>query len=274
MLKEMVQKGARLAIDSILSYCGLAAEAGLILLLVKVRVFRLLPAFFIYVCWNLFNDAVTVFILQSLPAATYFRIYEFQMVIDSTLMFGVLVELTWSVLRPIRSSLPKFTWIALAVLIAVAGLLVWPLAGLTLPANLAHQGQIFFRLQQTFAILRIVVFLAMAGLSQLLSIGWRNRELQVATGLGFFSIVSLAVSIVHTHQLIGEQYHWLDEVVSAGYLCSLSYWVVAFTTKEAERQNFSPQMENFLLLIGGTAKANRVALRDFPVTKSRQKDHQ
>lgn len=251
----------------------MAAEAGLILLLIKVRVFRTLPAFFVYICWSLVSDGLLYF-LRAVPSIVYFRVYEVQLVIDSTLIFAVLVELGWSVLRPIRASLPKHSWIVLAILIAVAGFFVWPLARLTpLPAYLTYEGRNFFLLQQTFAILRVIVFLAMAGCSQLLSIGWRNRELQVATGLGFFSIVSLAVAIIHTHQSPGTlHYHWLDEVGALGYLGSLIYWVVSFTTKEAERQNFSPQMENFLLLIGGSAKAHRVALGDIQVTESRRKD--
>ena len=164
----------------------MAAEAGLILLLIKVRVFRTLPAFFVYICWSLVSDGLLYF-LRAVPSIVYFRVYEVQLVIDSTLIFAVLVELGWSVLRPIRASLPKHSWIVLAILIAVAGFFVWPLARLTpLPAYLTYEGRNFFLLQQTFAILRVIVFLAMAGCSQLLSIGWRNRELQVATGLGFF----------------------------------------------------------------------------------------
>jgi hypothetical protein len=251
----------------------MAAEAALIVLLIKVRAFRILPAFFLYMCWSLFSDAA-LFVLKSLPFATYFRIYEVQMVIDATMVFAVLVELAWSVLRPLRSSLPKRSWIGIALLIALAGLVVWPVAGLTVPAHVSASGQIFFRLQQTFAILRVVIFFAMAGFSQLIGIGWRNRELQVATGLGFYSILSLAVTVLHTHQATGTQYyHWLDVMGAAGYLGALTYWVWAFATKEAERQNFSPQMANFLLLIGGTAKSSRVALADFAVTKSRYKDH-
>lgn len=245
----------------------------MIVLLIKVRAFRILPAFFLYMCWSLFSDAA-LFVLKSLPFATYFRIYEVQMVIDATMVFAVLVELAWSVLRPLRSSLPKRSWIGIALLIALAGLVVWPVAGLTVPAHVSASGQIFFRLQQTFAILRVVIFFAMAGFSQLIGIGWRNRELQVATGLGFYSILSLAVTVLHTHQATGTQYyHWLDVMGAAGYLGALTYWVWAFATKEAERQNFSPQMANFLLLIGGTAKSSRVALADFAVTKSRYKDH-
>jgi hypothetical protein len=267
-----------LAWDTVPWICGLVAEIALIVVLSRICVYRKLPAFFVFVCWSFFCDAL-VFGLQSwYPSVfsqysqVYFRIYEIQLVIDSAVIFAVLVELTWSVLRPVRSSLPRRSWIAIAVLIALAGLLLWPLAGLTVPPNLTPEGRNFFRIQQTFAILRVVVFLAMAGLSQLLSIGWRNRELQVATGLGFYSIVSLAITVVHTHQIVGTQYHWIDQVGVFSYLGTLSFWVLAFATKEAERQKFSPQMENFLLLVGGTAKASRVALNDFMVTKTRNKD--
>jgi hypothetical protein len=96
----------------------------------------------------------------------------------------------------------------------------------------------------------------------------------VASGLGFYSIVSLAVSVLHTHQIVGPQYHWVDQAVAAGYLGTLSFWVLSFATKEAERQDFSPQMQNFLLLVGGTARASRLAVTDFVVTKSRPKDNQ
>jgi hypothetical protein len=251
----------------------LVAEAVVALLLVRKHVFRTHPAFFLYVCWSLASDAFFLVVQLRFPNAPY-ALYEAQMVIDSAMIFAVLVELAWSVLQPIRGSLPKGSWIGIALLIALAGLLLWPVAGLTIPGNLTPQARNFFRLSQTFAILRVVFFLAMAGFSQLLAIGWRNRELQIASGWGFFSIVSLAASVVHAHQNVGAQYHWMDEMVAISYFGTLVYWVLAFTTKEAERKDFSPQMLSFMLLVGNTARTSRVALRKMVVTKSRRKDHQ
>ncbi len=248
------------------------AEAALIVILIRNRAFRSLPAFFFFVCWSFLSD-VLFFRLQflSLPIKTYFTLYEIQMVIDASMLFAVLVELAWSVLSPIRSSLPKHAWIAIAILVAVVGLILWPIAGYTLPvARLSSAGLIFFRLQQTFAILRIVVFLAMAGLSQLLAIGWRNRELQVATGLGIYSIVSLAVGIIHTHQVPGtSQYHLFDQAITASYLVALAYWDVSFATREAERRSFTPQMETFLLAMAGSARSARLSMVDTPTTEGR-----
>ncbi|HZL50935.1 MAG TPA: hypothetical protein VFC37_08310 [Terracidiphilus sp.] len=166
-------------------------------------------------------------------------------------------------LRPIRSSLPKYSWIGIAALIAIGGLILWPIAGLAAPSNLAPDGMNFFRLQQTPAILRAIFFLALAGFSQVLSIGWRDRELQIATGLGFYSIVSLAVTILHTHQLTGTQpYHWLDVLAGVSYLAALGYWVYAFATQPAERREFTPQMRSMLLAVAGAARTTRVALKD------------
>jgi hypothetical protein len=182
------------------------------------------------------------------------------MVLDAALMFAVLVELAWSLLRPIRTMLPRFAWIGIAVLIAVAGVVLWPVAGWTQPARLTALGAFFFRLQQTFAFMRILIFLAMAGFSQMLSIGWRNREMQLATGFGLYSLTSLIVTELHSHQLVGSQYHWLDVIGSLSYLFAVLYWVACFATKEAERQEFTPQMREFLLSAATAARATRTAL--------------
>jgi hypothetical protein len=58
------------------------------------------------------------------------------------------------------------------------------------------------RVQETFAILRVVLFLVLAIASHWLAIGWRNRELQIATGLGLYSLGSLVGTLAHQHQSV------------------------------------------------------------------------
>jgi hypothetical protein len=249
--------------------CGMAAEVFLILLLSKRREYRTFPVFFLYLCWDIFSDALLYYVRARYPVETFFRVYLIQLIVDSAMIFAILVEVTWSVLRPIRSSLPKYSWIGIAALIAVGGLILWPIAGLVAPDNLSAVGMNFFRLQQSPAILRAVFFLAMAGFSQVLSIGWRDRELQIATGLGFYSIVSLAVTILHTHQLSGtQQYQWLDRMASFSFLAALGYWVYSFATQPAERREFTPQMQSMLLAVAGHARTTRVALKDSASNKT------
>ncbi len=249
--------------ELIILFSGMSAEIVLILLLFKERVFRTFPAFFIYLCWSLFSDAFFYYAKDHFSQAAFFRVSFVQLGVDSVMIFALLVEVAWSVLRPIRNSLPKYSWVWIAALIALGGLILWPIAGLAAPANLAPDWMNFFRLQQTPAILRAVFFLALAAFSQLLSIGWRDRELQIATGLGFYSIVSLTVTILHTHQQTGTpQYHWLDVLGGVSYLSALGYWVYSFATKPAERREFSPHMQSMLLAVAGAARSSRVALTE------------
>jgi hypothetical protein len=248
---------------------GMASELAIILLMIRGRSFRTFPIFSFYLCWSLFSDSFLYYIRIKYSFNSFLSIYQIQLIIDSALIFAVLVELAWSVLRPIRKSLPKNSWIGIAVLFAVGAVVLWPIAGLVAPPNLNPQGTNLFRLQQTPAILRALSFLALAAFSQVLSIGLRDRELQIATGLGFYSIVSLVVTVSHSHQVSGSSsYFWLDVVGQISYLLALIYWVYAFARQPAERREFTPQMKSMLLAVAGAARSARIDLEDS--TKSRR----
>jgi hypothetical protein len=108
-------------------------------------------------------------------------------------------------------------------------------------ARLAWDTVLIVRVQETFAILRVVFFLVLAIASHWLAIGWRNRELQIATGLGLYSLGSLAGTLAHQYQSVGTlNYHRVDFAIAASYFGSLLYWVVSFAQKEPPR----PELPN------------------------------
>jgi hypothetical protein len=242
---------------------GMVAEAAIILLMLRGRTYTAFPIFFFYLCWSLFSDALLYYVRVD-HGEWFFNIYIFQLSVDSAMILAVLVELAWSVVRPIRKSLPKRSLTAIIALFALGALIIWPIAGLVAPDNLSRQWMMLFRLQQTPAILRAVFFLALAAFSQLLSISLRDRELQIATGLGFFSIVSLAVTILHTHKsFVGSaSYLWLDRAVGISYLVALIYWAYCFARQPVERREFTPQMKSMLLAIAGAARTARIDLEE------------
>ena len=256
------------SLDTAVLFAAVIGEALACSFLFRHKIWRTLPFFCVYVFWLLVSDSAFLFFLGKLSPLLYGRFYFGQTILDSILQFAVLGELAWSVLRPVRGSLPRGSRLTLYILVAVAGLAIWPLAAMAIPPSLEGRQAILFHLQETFAILRVACFLVLASFSQLLSIGWRDRELQVATGLGFYSIVSLIVTILHTHQTWGTQYHYLDEALSASYLGTLAYWVVSFATKEQERKEFSTQMQQLLILMSGGARAGRMALSELPPERS------
>jgi hypothetical protein len=257
--------------DNALLIGGIVGEVAVLCLIFYRKVWRTIPIFCIYIVWALLNDIAFYIILSRFPSS-FQRAYFIDMVPDSLFQFAVLIDLAWSVLRPSRASLPRGALWILVLLVALAGLVIWPLAGMTVPPNLSAHAQIFVHFQETIAILRVVCFLVMAGFSQILSIGWKDRELQVATGLGFFSIISLLVAVLHSHQLVQDpSYTWLDRAVAISYFGTLFYWVLSFATKEQERKEFSPQMQQLLLLMGGGARAGRIALGDLPSERVRKR---
>jgi hypothetical protein len=256
--------------DSILAISGIAAESLVLLLLVFRRVYRTLPVFSLYLGWSLLSDLGQSAAENRYPSAAL-AIYLVCTAIDSLFQFGVLFELLRSVLRPVAKFMPWWTSLAVAGLILLISAAIWPLTQSSIFTTFNNQQRLLVHLQQTFSILRVLFFLVLAGCSQLLSIGWRDRELQIATGLGFYSMVSIAVSVLHTRVALYPEYHRMDQIVAASYVGSLLYWAFCFVQQEAERREFTPQMQSFLLAVAGTARTTRMSMMDSPPPKDR--DH-
>ena len=256
-------------VDTAVWYACILGEVLAVALLLHRRTFRYLPVFCLFLVWTVASD-ITMMILYRIFAVQdphlYTRIYMVEISVDFCMQFAVLVELSWSVLRPIRTVLPRRTIVVIGIIFLLIGLAVWPIAGkLALPGP-SHQWHNLLQLKQAFSILRVLFVLVLAGFSQLLAIGWRDRELQVATGLGFYSLVSLGVAILHTQHASPELYNNLERLVPASYLCSLIYWLFSFAQQEAPRQEFTPRMESFLLAVSGAARSSRMTLEQLRKT--------
>lgn len=248
-------------LNDILGFAGMGMEAVIIGLLFYRRVWNTLPFFCIYTVWTLLSDTSSYIVLNHFPSR-YFAVYFASEIISFLLQFCVLVEVAWSVVRPFRASLPRYTVLFLGLLVAIACGVVWFFAdspSFTGP-HIPHAWHMLLRLKQTETILRVIFFLLLASCSHFLSIGWRDRELQVMTGLGFYSLAALTVTILQSHQGVGSQFRRLDQLLVATYVGSLLYWAVSFAQKEAERREFTPQMQELLLAFGGFARSSRVAL--------------
>jgi hypothetical protein len=247
-----------MSVESALWIAGVAGEAIVFAVLLYRKAWRTFPFFLALCAWLFLSDGGGFVVVQFFPKS--FQIYYLvQTVIESALEFSVLVEIAWSVLRPIRASLPRRTLPMIVLLVFVLAAAVWPIADIHAFAGLPRF-QIGVHMQQTAAILRVLLFLLLAGCSQLLAIGWRDRELQIATGLGFYSLVSLFAAMMHMHQTSMLQYRQLNELPVASAICTFAYWTFSFAQKEAARREFTPQMQNFLLTVAGVARSEREAL--------------
>jgi len=257
-------------LDLAIQLASFLAEALVIGLLFYRRMWRTLPLFCTYCIWDISSNSILIAIQHFAPKIAFHALF-IDVALDSALIFCVLVELAWSVLRPIRSSLPRSALLLIAILILVAAATIWPFAALqNLSQATTREGFLYTQLLQTTSILRILFFLVLAGGSQLMSIGWRDRELQVATGFGMFSIVSLAVAVIQTHLTTLSVYNKLFLASGAAYLGCLLYWVFSFAQQEAARREFTPQMQRFLLALAGAARSARVGLDEPDDSKHRE----
>lgn len=257
-----------MSLDNAIWLSGMVTEAAVVGLLLYRRIWRTLPIFSCYCAWDILSNVAAYWVSQHYPS-NYFRIYFSETLLDSALQFCVLIELSWSVLRPVRSSLPRGALMVVIVIILALGAAIWPFAAFSGLAHVSKQGMVLMQLQHTVSILRILFFLFLAAGSQLLSIGWRDRELQVATGLGFYSLANIAVSIIMARQSAGSQFIRLQQFIVISFLCSLIYWVISFWQKEAARREFTPQMQSFLLAMAGAARSSRVSLAESRSSKPR-----
>lgn len=246
--------------ESVLLAAGITAEALVIALLAWRRVYRRLPVFCAYIVWGLLSDCAMPLLQAHFPS-TYVRWYLLEMSLDSVLQYCVLVELGWSVLRPLHAMPPRRVLPAVALGVLLAGVAVWPFTMEPGLAGTRWDYELIIRLSEAFSMLRVVFFLALAVASHWLTVGWRNRELQVATGLGVYSLVSLAGSLIHKHQTVStDAYHWVEMAISASYFVSLLYWIVSFAQKEPPPRALPEGAQEVLAGMAATAREQRAAV--------------
>jgi hypothetical protein len=257
-----------MSLENAFGIAAVTTEVAVVALLVYRRVWRRLPVFFVYCIWALISDGLAYSIRFFSAQGYSFNFYVVLTVLDVALQFSVLVELAWSVLLPVRKNLSrKALWLVAALILAV-GAAIWPFAALTGVAVSLKAWHFIEQLQQTASILRVLFFVLLAACSQLLSLGWRDRELQVATGFGFYSIVSLAVAALNTHLTTPQQLADVYRLVVVSFLASLLYWIFSFAQAEAERREFTPRMQSILLTLAQSARISRASLTNFAIAES------
>jgi hypothetical protein len=241
---------------------GGVAEIVLLVTLLARRAYRSFPVFTAYITFNVLTDlALGLLDTQSSKATASWTALGL-LAPQYFLEMGVLFEIAWHVLKPVQPSLPHK---ALKIFSAMAALAL--AGGLLLAWHVdAHASGIYervkFPLDLTAGLLRMLLFAAIAAFAQALGIGWKNRVLQLATGLSFYSAIDLLASLLQSHS---RQAETASHLKGAAYLVELVFFIWAFTTKAVERQEFTPQMQEFLVTMSGQARKTRAAMFETPV---------
>jgi hypothetical protein len=250
-------------IDSALWLAGVTGEALLVYILFVRGTYRTFPVFFSWICFVLMLEPTFYWLMLHTSPYTYYRVFFALNFPQYLLEVGVLAEIALNVVRPVRKTLPRGLVIAFAsaiLLIVIAGFLV----AARVNSSTLVKPRSFFVINTTMAFLRLATFILIAGFSQVLGLNWKNHILQLASGLAFYSVVTLIVELSHSHLRDGptyaSSYAALDHLRIGGYLCTLYFWCYVFAKKEAPRKEFSPQMTKILVSLSGSTERQRAVV--------------
>jgi hypothetical protein len=253
-----------LSFNSIGIVLGLLLQASLCIVIFRKDLARLYPIFVIYLLLNLAEDALGL--SWNIGSDAYKRYYFVATILDYVLQLLIVFEIGKNVLRPAKRSIP----FPLAR-VATIGILICTLIAASFSPQVQSIGtgnlvQVSMRVTLGLAVLKLLLFAALAGFAQVLGIGWKSHVLQLATGLAFFAGVSLLVQIASSHVANADYSAYvahlqrLAQIQSAAYNATLVFWIWAFSRNEAPRKDFTPQMQEVLVTIAGAAKRTRLAV--------------
>lgn len=255
-------------IDNILTVAGYVTTVVLVITMIYRGLHLQFPVFTSYLAFGLITDPL-MFWMYSHTRDIYNSAFVISSVVDFIFQVCVLLEIGSSVLRPVKKSLPARSLLIYGLMVLFATGATALLAFKVLPhASLAHLPIFLQKIGLSLALMRMGIFVAIAVFAQMLGIGWKNHVLQLATGLAFYSAVSLIIETAHSHLGLGTQFHALDQMMVASYLGTLTFWIWSFAQNEAPRKEFSPQMQNFLLSIAGSTRSSRIGLEAAVNSKS------
>lgn len=242
---------------SLIFLFGGLAEFVLLAVLIAGRRYKSFPIFTAYILFNVLSDIVLGVLAAEFSTVTASWAALGFLAPQYLLELGVLVEIAWHVVRPVQPSLPSKalkTFAAAMVLVLSLGLLLsWHV---DMHATGIYQ-TVKFPLDLTVGVLRLLLFAGTCIFAQVLGIGLRSKVLQLATCLCFYSATDLVASLIQSHS---TQVRLASHLKGTAYLLELVFFVWIFTTKEAEKREFTPQMQTFLLTIGGRARSTRAAM--------------
>jgi hypothetical protein len=203
---------------------------------------RQVPAFVGYVYWLILSD---IAMYVALGLNVYDSVFPVEVWCDGMVLFVVLFELARSVLRPLPKVASRSLLLLLVGIVVGMAPVFWRISDSWSQDGWSEAWHSIMRMQMTLSLLRILFLVLLGGLIQLLvnhfaRVGWGERELQIASGVGIYALASLAATLLQTHHWSAAVTVGIQEGVSSTFLVVLIYWIVAFSRRSVEVAGMSP----------------------------------
>jgi hypothetical protein len=208
---------------------------------------------------------VLLFFLRTRGQGPYVAGYLGMDLVDVSLQLAIVYELASSVFRPlgrwasdVRSPIGWLVAGSLGLASVLTGLAV-PTAGIWEKTFITRAG--FFS-----SALLSELFLGMVALSVTVGLPWKTHAARIASGLGAYSILDVAIEAAHT--LHGAWFGWqaldvLTLIRMALYLACLGYWIVTLWQDEPAPEKLSPEIQERLRHLQGRVAYDLYTLRNW-----------
>jgi len=233
-------------LDNLLWAAGFAANAALLLVLVRKERWREFPVFTSWIAFEVLLTFALFAIYRYGSARLYAVVYWSAVVLDFSLQIGVVLEMARIVLRPtgtwLRDARSRFVLFGSlgALLAAGVAFTIHPSAYGSLDAW-EIRGNLF----TSMCICEL--FLAMMMSANRLGLQWGQHVMGLGRGLTVWAIVSFCVDALQG--LLGRVtfFNMLDQTRNIAWIGAVVYWAVIFWRPEVERLPLSPEMQKYLI---------------------------
>jgi hypothetical protein len=219
-------------LDNFLWLAGFVGEAVLLLVMLLRSRWRAFPIFTSLTAFCILRS-ITLFYVYRLGSTRSYAITYWTLAgVDYAFQIAVLYEIVKNVLKPsgrwgVAISPFLFRLAAAGVLLAaISSLITHPLTKSTFQAWM-DRGSLFTSL------LVAELFLVIMLMSNRLGLVWGNHVMALGQGLSAWTLIALAVDIVHSvtpfHTLVV-----LDQIRIIAYMIALIYWILAFWKDEPQ----------------------------------------
>jgi hypothetical protein len=208
----------------------LVEAAGSLLLLAILLMRRIagrIPLFALYIGYGAVWGSVAVALLLYAPHYCV-PVWIAGQALDTTLFLLVLCEIAQSLIA-LNPDTKRSRLTVPAALFVPAVALIWSIARWS---NLPDHGSLLWyldlRTMQIAPIISVAGVLALLWWTTLRSLHWPEREIRLVTGMGLWSLISLAVLILHAHGAYGPDFYWMDLLTPICCVFVLLYWMAHF----------------------------------------------
>jgi hypothetical protein len=204
--------------------------------MVRRRLHRQFPMFFLYTAFEILQFAVLFAISRSHIhyGAGYVRVYSVGLALSTAIRFGVIHELFSHFFHRYPaldgSGRLLFRGATIVLLLVAVGLAV------SAPGNGADfLLDATYALDRTVSVLQCGLLISLFLFSRYFVLSWRSHAFGIALGLGIFASVELAASAIRLH--LGVFGNWsVNLLTMATYYCCVLIWAFYVVAQEREPQ--------------------------------------